>query len=110
MFLALFAFNVALLFLEPAVGKKALALTGDNVLEMLSFLPPIFVLLGLLDVWVDRETMMKYMGEGSGARGMLLAFILGSAAAGPLYAAFPMAAVMMKKGASMRNVFIFIGA
>ena len=110
MFLALFAFNVALIFLEPAVGKKALALTGDNVLEMLSFLPPIFVLLGLLDVWVDRETMMKYMGEGSGARGMLLAFILGSAAAGPLYAAFPMAAVMMKKGASMRNVFIFIGA
>ena len=109
-FLVLFGVNVALLFLEPSVGQKAFALTGDNVLEMLSFLPPIFVLLGLLDVWVDRETMMKYMGPGSGARGMMLAFILGSAAAGPLYAAFPMAGVMMKKGASMLNVFIFIGA
>ena len=41
---------------------------------------------------------------------MLLAFILGSAAAGPLYAAFPMSGVMMKKGASLLNVFIFIGA
>lgn len=110
MFLVLFGVNIALLFLEPSVGRTAFAVTGANVLEMLSFLPPIFILLGLLDVWVDRETMMKYMGQGSGARGMLLAFILGSAAAGPLYAAFPMAGVMMKKGASMLNVFIFIGA
>ena len=110
MFLVLFGMNVALVFLNPSIGRTALAITGDNVLEMLSFLPPIFVLLGLLDVWVDRETMMKYMGRGSGTRGMLLAFILGSAAAGPLYAAFPMAGVMMKKGASMLNVFIFIGA
>lgn len=110
MFLLFFAVNIALLFLEPSTGWRALELTGDNVVEMLSFLPPIFVLLGLLDVWVDRETMMKYMGEKSGLRGMLLAFILGSAAAGPLYAAFPMSGVMMKKGASLLNVFIFIGA
>ncbi|GAB1410052.1 hypothetical protein MASR1M90_12060 [Desulfovibrionales bacterium] len=85
-------------------------LAWNNVLEMLSFLPPIFVLLGLLDVWIDRETMMKYMENNSGLRGNLLAFILGSAAAGPLYAAFPMAGVMLKKSASMMNVFIFIGA
>ncbi len=109
-FLLFFAVNIALLFLEPSTGWKALALTGDNVVEMLSFLPPIFVLLGLLDVWVDRETMMKYMGEKSGLRGMMLAFLLGSAAAGPLYAAFPLSGVMMKKGASLFNVFIFIGA
>ena len=102
--------SVALLFLTPATGWKALDLTWDNTLEMLSFLPPIFVLLGLLDVWVDRETMMQYMGDNSGLRGSLLAFILGSAAAGPLYAAFPMAGILIKKGARILNVFIFIGA
>ena len=59
MFLLFFTVNIALLFLEPSTGWRALELTGDNVVEMLSFLPPIFVLLGLLDVWVDRETMMK---------------------------------------------------
>lgn len=109
-FLALGLVNTLLLFLAPETGWKALTLTRDNILEMLSFLPPIFVLLGLLDVWVERETMMKYMGVHSGLRGMLLAFFLGSAAAGPLYAAFPMACVMMRKGARMLNVFIFIGA
>lgn len=109
-FLLFSCVGAALLLIAPDTGWKALSLTRDNVLEMLSFLPPIFVLLGLLDVWVDRETMMKYMGDNSGLRGHLLAFILGSAAAGPLYAAFPMAGVMLKKGASMMNVFIFIGA
>ena len=110
MFLLFSGVSVALLFLAPDTGWKALSITWDNTLEMLSFLPPIFVLLGLLDVWVDREAMMKYMGDNSGLRGMLLAFILGSAAAGPLYAAFPMAGVMVKKGARLLNVFIFIGA
>ncbi|HJD97785.1 permease [Mailhella massiliensis] len=109
-FLGLALLSASLLFLAPATGQKALELTRANLVEMLSFLPPIFVLLGLLDVWVERETMMKYLGEGSGLRGMLLAFFLGSAAAGPLYAAFPLACVMMQKGARMLNVFIFIGA
>ena len=103
-FLLFSCVGVALLFIAPDTGWRAVDLTWNNVLEMLSFLPPIFVLLGLLDVWIDRETMMKYMGDNSGLRGNLLAFILGSAAA------FPMAGVMLKKSASMMNVFIFIGA
>jgi uncharacterized membrane protein YraQ (UPF0718 family) len=54
--------------------------------------------------------MIKYMGSGSGVKGGVFAFILGAAAAGPLYAAFPVAAVLLKKGAKLMNVFIFIGA
>ncbi len=54
--------------------------------------------------------MIKLMGEKSGYVGMLLAFLLGSAAAGPLYAAFPLAGVLLKKGSKLSNVLIFIGA
>ena len=110
MFLVLSGASIAFTLLAPDIGWTALSITKENTLEMFSFLPPIFILLGLLDVWIDRETMMKYMGNGSGMRGGLLAFILGSAAAGPLYAAFPMAGVLLKKGASLFNVFLFIGA
>ena len=60
--------------------------------------------------WVPRETMIKYMGEGSGVKGIVLSILLGSAAAGPLYGAFPVAAVFMKKGVKFSNVLIFIGA
>ena len=108
-FLLLLAGVVAGLVL-PDLGKAALNNVLGSFKEMLSVLPPIFILLGLLDVWVDRATMIKYTGRGSGFKGVLIAFLLGSAAAGPLYAAFPFAAVMLKKGTSIPNVLIFIGA
>jgi uncharacterized membrane protein YraQ (UPF0718 family) len=54
--------------------------------------------------------MVKYMGENSGLFGVLIAFVLGSAAAGPLYAAFPVAVVLLKKGSKLSNVLIMIGA
>lgn len=92
------------------MGTKALSISGYSLGEMLLVIPPIFILLGLLDVWVPREKMIKYMGEGSGLRGVLLAIAIGSAAAGPLYGAFPVAAVLMRKGAKLSNVLIFIGA
>ncbi|MEA4972997.1 hypothetical protein SDC9_96391 [bioreactor metagenome] len=92
------------------LGLKAISITGNSIKEMLLVIPPIFVLLGLLDVWVPRETMVKYMGEGSGLKGILLAIFIGSAAAGPLYGAFPVAAVFMKKGVKFMNILIFIGA
>lgn len=110
LFMLLLAANFLLLFVFPQTGSRAFALTWKNLLEMLSVVPPIFILLGLLDVWVKRETMMKYMGENSGITGVLLAFFLGSAAAGPLYAAFPVALVLLKKGVRLSNVLIMLGA
>lgn len=109
-FLLLILVNVIIGFIMPDIGLKSISITKQNFMEMISVIPPIFILLGLLDVWVDRATMMKYTGKGSGLKGVLIAFILGSAAAGPLYAAFPVAGVMLKKGSSLFNVFIFIGA
>ncbi|MCE5190071.1 MAG: permease [Eubacteriales bacterium] len=109
-FFLLLAAGVAAGLALPDLGRQALSNTLGSLKEMLSVLPPIFVLLGLLDVWVDRATMVKYTGKGSGFKGVLIAFLLGSAAAGPLYAAFPFAGVMLKKGSSLTNVLIFIGA
>lgn len=101
---------VVVLLVDGDVGAKALDTTMYSFKEMLLIIPPIFVLLGLLDVWVPRQTMVKYMGEGSGLKGAVLAILLGSAAAGPLYAAFPVAAVFMKKGAKFSNILMFLGA
>lgn len=102
--------NITLLFVDPVLGRKSFSITKDNLLEMVSVIPPIFILLGLLDVWMKRETMMKYIGHDAGIKGIIIAFIMGSAAAGPLYAAFPIATILLKKGAKLSNVFIFVGA
>ena len=101
---------LALTVYNRELGMNAWNVTGYTLKEMLLVIPPIFVLLGLLDVWVPRQTMVKYMGEESGVIGVVLSFLLGSAAAGPLYGAFPVAAVFMKKGVKFSNILIFIGA
>jgi uncharacterized membrane protein YraQ (UPF0718 family) len=103
------AFGAFLIFL-PAYRGKAIASIFFQTKTMLLVIPPIFILLGLLDIWVPREKMIKYMGPGSGVKGPVISFLLGSFAAGPLYGAFPFAAVLMKKGASFMNILIFIGA
>jgi uncharacterized membrane protein YraQ (UPF0718 family) len=94
----------------PSLAQKTASSLIGQIQSMLLVVPPIFLILGLLDVWVPRETMMRFMGAGSGIKGPLIAFALGSAAAGPLYGAFPVASMLMKKGASFTNILIFIGA
>lgn len=110
MFLLTFLLMALLTLFNRKLGLNAFSITGNSIKEMLLVIPPIFILLGLLDVWVPRETMIKYMGEGSGLKGVLLAIFIGSAAAGPLYGAFPVAAVFMKKGVKFMNILIFLGA
>lgn len=101
---------IGLSFFNKELGKSVLDTTTYQLREMILVIPPIFILLGLLDIWVPKQTMVKYMGEKSGLKGILLALFIGSAAAGPLYGAFPVAAVFMKKGVKFSNILIFLGA
>ncbi|MDN5348007.1 MAG: hypothetical protein PWP65_1571 [Clostridia bacterium] len=107
-FLLILLFDVAITFLYPSTGRIIWNHTYANFAHMLSFIPPVFLLLGLLDVWVPRETIMRFLGEGSGLKGIILSIILGAAAAGPLYGAFPIVAVMAKKGVKYLNIIIFL--
>lgn len=52
---------------DISLGIKSLQSASFQILSMLKIVPPIFLLIGLLDVWVPRETMIKLMGKGSGA-------------------------------------------
>ena len=109
-FLTLLLIDIVLALESPETGREVTSLTLDSLFEMLAIIPPIFLLLGLMDVWVPRETIMRYMGEEAGLAGGILAFVLGSFSAGPLYASFPVAMAFLKKGVSLTNVFIIIGA
>ncbi len=95
-------------FWNPEFGRSMATMTGKNFRDMLGVLPPIFILLGLLEVWVPREMIIRHLGEKSGTRGIALSILLGAAAAGPLYVAFPVAVVMLKKGARFANIVIFL--
>ena len=76
---------------------------------MVKFVPAVFLLIGLFEVWVDKETIEKHLGEESGFLSYLWAIILASTTVGGLYVAFPVASVLYRKGASPRIIFSYIG-
>ncbi|MED4456346.1 permease [Metabacillus fastidiosus] len=96
--------------MNQTIAIKAVQLTGKSTFDMLLLLPPIFILVGLLDQWVRKETLIRYMGEKSGIYGVFFTLLLATVAAGPLYIAFPIAVLLLKKGASIRYIVFFLGA
>jgi len=82
----------------------------DFLKEMIIALPVMFILIGLFDVWVSREKVQKHIGDSSGVKGILLVMLLAFVQAGPLYAAFPVAYILKKKGTSSVNIFIYLSA
>lgn len=109
-FIAALCITIIITLINKGIGFKAFSLASSSFKQMLSVLPPIMLLLGLMDVWVPREKMMKYMGENSGVLGITLAIVIGSLAAGPMYAAFPFAAMLLRKGVKFSNLIIFMNA
>ena len=78
--------------------------------EIIILLPLMFLLIGIFDVWVPRERIERHIGHGSGLAGMFWVILLATVQPGPLYGAFPVAYLLSKKGASARNIFIYLGA
>lgn len=101
---------LALSLAFPDQGTKVGRVSWDFFIEMLSILPAVLALMGLFAVWVSRETVVRYLGEGSGMGGLLLSMLLGALPTGPLYIAFPMGAMLLEKGARVANVMAFLSA
>ena len=93
-----------------AAGEKIGLNFWMFIKEMILFLPLMFILVGLFDVWVPREKIERHIGGESGWKGTGLVILLATLQAGPLYGAFPFAYILWKKGCSIRNVFIYLGA
>ena len=79
-------------------------------IEMITFLPIMFILVGLIDIWFPKEIVERHIGKASGTKGIFWVVLLSMFQAGPLYGAFPVAHILWKKGASIRNIFIYLGA
>lgn len=97
-------------FMKPQMGVQAVQNSGYYIKEMLLIMPVIFILTALLDTWVPKQTIMKYLGQGSKFKGIVLSFALGAISAGPVYAAFPICIMLHKKGATIRNIVIILSS
>lgn len=111
LFVLLVATAYAAFFLiRPGAGIAAVKNSAYYIREMIMIMPVIFVLTALLDMWVPKEKIIKFLGREAKAKGVVLSLILGSISAGPIYAAFPLCVMLHKKGASIRNLVIILSA
>lgn len=100
---------LALAIWWPDVAGRSSMVAVDYLQEMALIIPAVFVLMGLLEVWVPKERIKRLIGVGSGLKGIFFAFLMGTLPTGPLYIAFPMASTLLQKGARVSNVVIFLG-
>ncbi len=101
---------IALAIWWPEISGRSTKVAFDYLREMVLIIPPVFVLMGLLEVWVPKEKIQQLIGQGSGLKGVAVSFALGTMPTGPLYVAFPLAGSLLQKGARISNIVIFLGA
>jgi len=101
---------IILLSIFPDRKEPVINTLWDYFVEMMLILPAVMVILGLFAVWVSKEIVIKHLGKASGIKGIFLAIILGALPTGPLYIAFPMASILLKKGARISNIVIFLSS
>ena len=96
------------------VGFKPGKQIGHNFIdfsvEMLKILPCAFILIGLFEVWIKKESVEKHLGKDSGVMGYIWVILLSGTTVGGLYVAFPVAYSLFKKGAKLGVVFTYVSS
>ena len=103
-------FVIVSLMMDFDTGAKMGDVFLKNLKEMFTVLPFAFMLIGLFEVWVKRETVEKHLGEEGGWKGYVWVMLLGSMTIGPMLTALPVAQSLLKKGAALSVVLTYIGA
>ncbi|WP_051531102.1 permease [Clostridiisalibacter paucivorans] len=101
---------ILLSFLNIDKATTSMKNSTYYIIEMIQILPIVFIVTGLIEAWIPREIIMKNLGEQSGLKGGIISFVLGSISAGPIYAAFPISKLLLKKGASIYNIVILLSS
>ncbi len=114
-FLALLCVALALVGLAwrqggPARVWEGLARGGALLLWVAPLLLAAFLVAGFVQVLVSPRWVERWLGAGSGWRGILLACIGGALIPGGPYAYYPVAAVLLRSGASLGVLVAFVVA
>lgn len=106
-----FAVFIAVSFIIDYQPGKSINKNFVNYsISMLKVVPFVFILIGLFDVWVDKKTIQKHLGEGGGIKSYFWVFALAAPMGGGLLPAMPIAYELYKKGARYPVVLTFLGA
>ncbi len=90
---------------EHILGLKT---AGSILLQILPLLIFAFIIAGMVQVIIPQEMISKWVGAGSGFRGLLIGTAIGGITPGGPFISLPIAAGMLRAGASIGTMVAFM--
>lgn len=90
---------------EYVIGLKS---AWNMLLQVIPLLVFAFVIAGMIQILVPTELISKWIGAESGLRGILVGTVIGGFAPGGPFVSLPIAAGLMRAGASIGTMVAFL--
>jgi len=90
---------------EHVLGLKSAMSMTVQILPLVIFA---FIVAGMVQVLIPHEFLSKWIGKGSGIRGILIGTVAGSLTPGGPYVSLPIAAGLLRSGASVGTTVAFL--
>jgi uncharacterized protein len=95
---------------SPEAASKGLNATAALFLEIMPRMVAAFIIAGLIQAVVPQETIVRWMGHGSGFRGIFIGMTLGSVTPGGPMTHFPIVASFFKLGVGIGPLVSYLTA
>ncbi|MHB8840938.1 MAG: permease [Candidatus Aquicultor sp.] len=92
----------------PRKASIALSATWHTVSSVILIIVSVFILIGLVQVWIKEDMIAEKLGEGSGTKALVLSALFGSILVGPLFAIFPLLKSLLNRGARVGVIVVML--
>ncbi|MCF8024074.1 MAG: permease [Desulfobacteraceae bacterium] len=94
----------------PEIILQGLMAGGKMLIEVVPLLMAAFVLAGMIQAVVSKETINKWLGKEAGIKGIMLGGVAGALLPGGPYLFYPIAASFLLSGAEIGTTLTFVVA
>ncbi len=95
-------------FVAPVRAANALNIGTSTFFSVTLLIISVFGLVGLLQIWISRELIVRLLGREGGIKGLLIAALCGTVLIGPAYIIFPLLMSIQKQGARWAVITIVL--
>ena len=92
----------------PDKTLSAVKSSGNVLFSIIGVLALVFIAMVVFNLFVKPGQVAKFLGAGSGAKGMTLSAAAGIISMGPIYAWYPLLKELKQKGAGNAPIAVFL--
>ncbi|MDX2481168.1 MAG: permease [Desulfuromusa sp.] len=93
---------------SPERAERALTTAATTFSSVLLLIIAVFSLVGLLQIWIGRDVIVRLLGPEGGIKSLVIAALCGTLLIGPAYIIFPLLMEIQKRGARWAVITIVL--